>query len=191
MILTKPNDCIVIKSIISAQEKQTLLDWAERQFLIGNLPPNPRGPRRFYAIYTQLDSIPPEYWLVRDRALELLQISKYSEEPTYKCFLGCNLSGGKVHPHRDKASLGKWHVRCNLMLSKPVQGGQPVIEGQPLALQEGDLWAFVPSQVLHWTSQVEGERKRFICSYGFLVDRASILPDCMRPKHLTFRYLTF
>jgi len=128
---------------------------------------------------------------VRDRALKILQIRKYSEEPTYKCFLGCNVSGGKVHPHRDQAPLGKWHIRCNLLLSKPERGGQPIIEGQRLELQEGDLWAFVPSQVLHWSSQVEGERKRFICSYGFLVNRTSQLPARPDPKHIKLRHLTF
>ena len=191
MILTKTTDCVIIKSIITPQEKQILLNWAEEQFLLNKLPPNPRGAQRFYAKYTQLDSIPSEYWLVRDRVLKILQICKYSEEPTYKCFLGCNLSGGEVHPHRDSAPMGKWHVRCNLMLSKPIQGGQPIIKGQPLELQEGDLWAFIPSQVVHWSSRVEGERKRFICSYGFLVNRASSLLDHLLPKQVRLRYLTF
>jgi hypothetical protein len=191
MILAKSTDVLVIKSILSLGEKRVLLDWAEEQLSRGNLQGNPASPQRFYATYDKLDLIPREYWLVRDRAIAALQIDQYVEEPTFKCFLGCNLAGGFVHPHIDKAPPGKWHIRCNLMLSKPLEGGVPIIENKLIELQEGDLWAFIPSQLRHWSSQVEGERKRFICSYGFLVNRGGSWLNRLLPQQVNIHRLPF
>ena len=127
MLLTKGNQVGLIHDFISANEHDTLLAWAETQYQTGRLKPNPHGAHRFYATHDMLSNIPSEFWTARERGLRLYEITSHEEEPTYKCFLGCNLDGGFVHTHRDRSKRGKLHFRLNLMLSRPEDGGVPII----------------------------------------------------------------
>lgn len=168
-MLPSYRDYAVIPEFVTIPEHAILLDWAEQEYAHDRLHPNGAGPGRYFARYDPGDNVPSDFWNIRTRAIEAFDVKDYEDEPMFKCFLGCNTEGGFVHRHKDPAKEGTTHVRMNLVLSLPVKGGIPVIEGNPLSVKERDLWCFHPSFMWHSSTPVVGPKKRFIISIGLLV----------------------
>jgi hypothetical protein len=92
-----------------------------------------------------------------------------SIEPMFKNLTGNHFQDGAfVHPHTDPAPEGLVHTRCNLMLRKPVKGGNPIIDSEELDINEGDLWLCLASMELHSSTPIKGG-ERLIFSFGGLV----------------------
>ena len=90
-------------------------------------------------------------------------------EPIFKNLTGNHFQDGAfVHPHTDPAPDGFVHTRCNLMLKKPKEGGNPVLDGEELDIEEGDLWLCLASIELHSSTPIKGG-ERLIFSFGGLV----------------------
>jgi hypothetical protein len=173
-MLPPAKEVAVVRNFITTEEQSALLDWAEDQFAGNHLKSNPAGPNRYFARYEENDpGVPGLFWRVRRRAVATFSVTDYEDEPRFKCFLGCNTEGGFIQEHRDPSPPGKRHVRMNIMLSKPLGGGRPVIEGKKLSVQERDLWCFYPTLMLHSSTPVTGNRKRFVLSIGILVPQIS------------------
>lgn len=96
-------------------------------------------------------------------------------EPIFKNLTGNHFQDGAfVHQHTDPAPKGFVHTRCNLMLRKPVKGGNPVLDGEEIEVEEGDLWLCLASMELHSSTPVySGER--LIFSFGGLVPVEQIM----------------
>jgi hypothetical protein len=90
-------------------------------------------------------------------------------EPIFKNFIGNHFKdGAAVHEHTDEAPEGFVHTRCNLMLKKPIKGGNPVLDGEEIQIDKNDLWLCLASLEKHYTTPVEGG-ERLIFSFGGLV----------------------
>lgn len=166
------DEVAIARDFLEVPDHATLLGWAEEQFADGRLVPNTMGQHRYYRRYKEEDAaVPPIFWDIRRRAVTMFAIGEYEDEPEYKCFLGCNTEGGFVQRHTDSAPPDKHHIRMNLMLSKPLAGGEPVVGGRIVSVNERDLWCFYPSLMAHETTPVLGRRKRFVLSIGILVPR--------------------
>jgi hypothetical protein len=97
------------------------------------------------------------------------KLKPVSVEPIFKNLTGNHFQDGAfVHPHIDRAPEGLVHVRCNLMLRKPAEGGNPVLDGEELNINEGDLWLCLASMELHSSTPIKGG-ERLIFSFGGLV----------------------
>lgn len=59
------------------------------------------------------------------------------------------------------------HVRFNVLISKPLSGGEPVIDGCVIELEEGDAWSFTASQYYHSCRVVSGTKPRITASFGY------------------------
>jgi hypothetical protein len=163
-------ETVVLRDFLTVQEHKQLMYWADTQLARGHLTINPYGEHRWFRSYGENDPLVPSvFWKVRRRAVATFSVRDYDYEPDYRCFLGCNTEGGYVHRHIDSSPPGKLHVRMNLMLSKPVGGGMPVIGSKEFDIEERDLWCFFPSIMPHESTPVMGDRKRFVASIGILV----------------------
>ncbi len=164
------HEVAIAHEFISAAEQGELLHWAESEHAAGHLAPNTNGAHRYFKSYPENDPVVPElFWGIRRRAVSLFSVAAYEDEPEYKCFLGCNTTGGFVQRHADFSPPGRLHVRMNIMLSRPEGGGVPIIDGEKFDVGERDLWCFFPSVMPHETTPVVGDRKRFVLSIGILV----------------------
>lgn len=173
--LPRTDSVVTKRKFLTGAEHAVLLAWAEEQLATGQLTSNYFTEHRYYRTYERTDgTVPPIFWDVRQRAISIFGVTEYEDEPRFKCFLGCNTEGGFVHRHRDDAPPGKYHVRMNIMLSKPEAGGEPVIDGRKISVGERDLWCFYPSVILHESTPVRGSRKRFVISIGILVPRTPL-----------------
>jgi hypothetical protein len=62
-----------------------------------------------------------------------LDLRPTSIEPIFKNFIGNHFKDDAfVHPHTDPAPNGFVHTRCNLMLKKPLKGGNPILDGEEI-----------------------------------------------------------
>lgn len=90
-------------------------------------------------------------------------------EPIFKNFIGNHFKDdAAVHEHLDPAPEGFVHTRCNLMLKKPLEGGNPIIDGEELKVNQNDLWLCLASLEKHCTTPIKGG-ERLIFSFGGLV----------------------
>ncbi|HTT84711.1 MAG TPA: hypothetical protein VMF67_14625 [Rhizomicrobium sp.] len=169
------HEVAIAREFISWVEQADLLGWAESEYAAGHLAPNTNGAHRYFKSYAENDPVVPKlFWAIRRRAVSLFSIADYEDEPQYKCFLGCNTTGGFVHRHADISPPGRLHVRMNIMLSKALAGGEPVIDGEKFDVAERDLWCFFPSIMPHESAPVVGDRKRFVLSIGILVPEGKV-----------------
>lgn len=94
-------------------------------------------------------------------------ITEITEEHLFGNFIGVNLEHGFVHQHKDpRGKNNEVHVRLNFMLQKPVQGGDPIINGNVLSVHEGESWINFASEWTHSSTPVKGSRERVVLSLG-------------------------
>jgi hypothetical protein len=111
------------------------------------------------------------YW---KEAFAEFRLNPTSVEPMFKNLTGNHFQDGAfVHPHTDPAPDGFVHTRCNVMLQKPKEGGNPVLDGEELDIEEGDLWLCLASMELHSSTPIKGG-ERLIFSFGGLVPAKQI-----------------
>jgi len=91
------------------------------------------------------------------------------QEPIFKDFCGINLEGAFVHPHMDTNQGNLKHIRFNVMVSKPFEGGHPIHGGEILNIEEGGMWQCNAGSVIHSSAPAVGMRPRIVMSYGFLL----------------------
>lgn len=97
-------------------------------------------------------------------------------EPVYGIFTGVHyLNDACTHPHTDPAPEGFAHVRCNVLIRKPISGGDPVVDGVLMRVEEGDLWLVFASLEVHSSTPIHGS-KRVIKSFGGLVPLEQVSP---------------
>lgn len=124
------------------------------------------GKGRRYAITSSL-----EYW--KEAFLEFGLVPE-GVEPIFQNFTGNHfIDGACVQSHKDTAPEGYYHVRCNLMIKKPKQGGNPVLDGEEVEVKEKDLWLCIASLEEHYSTPIAGG-ERIIFSFGGLVPKQQI-----------------
>lgn len=129
---------------------------AEKDFI-----ENEMGPGRKYA----KEKIAPFY----NEAFSAFNLKPCYLEPMFETFTGVHYrKGAFTHIHQDSAPKDFAHVRCNVMLKKPKEGGDPIIDGEILKVEEGDLWIVFSSLELHGSTPIS-EPYRIIKSFGALI----------------------
>lgn len=138
----------------------------ERYFTV-----NSRNYDRFYCNLLHHNDLHflEEVKLLRNNAYKQINIDFFEEEPVFGIFLGLNLEGGSVHKHTDPTQNGYTHTRINFLLSKPYEGGNPIINCKIYEIDEGCSWINLASKWEHNSTPVRGNKPRIVLSLGSLV----------------------
>jgi hypothetical protein len=89
--------------------------------------------------------------------------------------------GGDVYEHLDpKIDLNFSCLRCNILLSKPEEGGTIYINSKPYDINAGDLHCYLVSEYPHRVDKCFGETPRVMLMYGWLINKE----DWEEGKHL-------
>lgn len=137
---------------------------AQFQMPVGEFLENGRG-RRFKR-HTNAE--------FRREAFAAFKIYDLADEPMFGNFVGNHYTDGAfTHPHMDPAPKGYVHARCNWMVKKPKSGGDPVLDGVIVQVEEGDLWLCLASLERHGSTAISGSQ-RLIQSFGALVSIKSL-----------------
>ena len=126
--------------------------------------------RRFFALNKhnlQLTKIIRDY---SKYIYSQFNITRQKDEERFGNFIGYNKEGGFVPPHIDRLSSESWeHVRINFLVSKPHQGGNPVIENKEYNIMEDNAWLNLASRWVHSSTPVVGNKPRVVLSLGAFV----------------------
>jgi hypothetical protein len=108
-------------------------------------------------------------------------------EPNYGYLISYSEEGHEVHPHRDANWYGdgpdvnqreykpkNWigdvvHCRLNVLISKPVSGGNPIIKGVEIPVAENEAWICMSGAHTHSTTRVQGSKPRILLSLGYFI----------------------
>jgi len=95
--------------------------------------------------------------------------------------VSCTFPGGDVYPHRDPMEGNDLHVlRCNIMSRDSDAGGQLFIGGEHIDIGVGDLHCYLPSNVEHYVTPVEGNTSRIMWMFGYKMN----IPDFLKLKKI-------
>ena len=120
-----------------------------------------------------IDRLPEEFWRIRARVVERLDLAALDEDHYKGSFLTYISPGAGVHRHRDARLMIRNEefliLRCNVLFRRPEAGGQPVVESIDLEVPDRGMWAFFPTEHVHAATPVRGSAFRGLLSFGFLV----------------------
>ena len=87
-------------------------------------------------------------------------------------FVSYSEEGHKVHLHKDNnPDEEHYHVRFNVMISKPIKGGYPIIDDQTIKVKENEVWICECGNYYHTTEEVGGDKPRIMLSFGHYIKK--------------------
>lgn len=145
-------------------------DWATRNYKTFK----PNGFGRQFCILQERNP-PQEVWLIKEQVVNLYQLQNAKQEPKFKDFCGYITNGGEIHHHTDGNEGSLIHTRFNVLISKPLEGGEPVQDNVVIKVNEGDVWKCEAGNVEHWCTPVVGDKPRIVLSFGFLLEEKNVV----------------
>jgi hypothetical protein len=76
--------------------------------------------------------------------------------------------GGDTYKHKDPKILSS-AVRFNIILQKPVSGGELYVEGQNFSCDERELHCYNVTENEHWVTEVGGDITRYLWIFGMSI----------------------
>ena len=159
--------------VISGLDLTNLQSWFSDLHPTIQWNKNPLGGGREYFPIPLTTSVPQYFFLFESFGLKPLGFVS-----PLNCFIGHHYEDGAfVDEHMDilpdSSPENCVHVRINVMLKKPQSGGNPVINGQEITVNEGDIWMTVVSMEKHGSTAIEGG-ERIVLSCGGFVDKSTL-----------------
>ncbi len=156
---------------ISDEEKNYLLKWAlenENKFHSNEI--GERGEGKRIGILQNIENSPLDLVdVIKKRIIEVENIKDWILDPLYKDSIGINRKGAAIHKHTDPNIEGHTHVRYNVILQYPDEGGDSIYNGEINKLQENMVWRCVAGLAEHGTTPVIGDRPRITLTLGFQI----------------------
>jgi len=80
--------------------------------------------------------------------------------------------GVTILNHYDNGTkYGDTVYRCNVMINKSMEGGEPTFENVKYSVDVGDMWTNWGDQFIHGTEMTSGDEPRILISLAFKVKR--------------------
>lgn len=155
---------------LNEEERIEIENFALNNYLDRSLFTHNRESRQFCIlnqVKTEVSDLAKD---IRYKTFDAIGINNFLEEPIFGIFLGVNNESGFVHEHTDPTDNGFYHFRLNFLISKPNEGGMPIINGQEFEVFEGESWVNIASEWRHKSTPVVGKKSRVVLSLGGLVE---------------------
>lgn len=158
-----------------------ILNYLNKEFF----KQNPAGKNRHFCILNQTSTpVSRISKFLRKKIFHEFGIIDFQEEPMFGIFLGVINEGGFVQKHIDPIFEEFYHLRINFLLSKPIEGGVPIIKDNPINVEEGESWLNLASEWPHECTPVIGPKHRVVLSLGGLVEK-NYLNSILSEKGIT------
>jgi hypothetical protein len=147
--------------VINSYNISEIKKWTFESIKKNNWKINTASFGRRYMLFEMI----PQY----NEMFSLFNIKSEGVETLSKCFIGNHYEDGSfTHEHLDKNQDELIHTRINVMIKKPPIGGNPIISGKELQVNEGDIWLVFAGKERHASTPIYGG-ERVILSYGGLI----------------------
>jgi len=111
---------------------------------------------------------------IEKEILEHYNFEEIYRDPVFGTMISYSIEGHEVHTHSDKNAGMNIHTRINLMLSKPDDGGNPVIDNVEIDVEENTTWHCVAGYYRHSSTKVKGNKPRLVISFGYQIDKKQL-----------------
>ena len=165
--------------IISQEEQMIIVDWVLRN----NHKFNNSGYSRRMQRLDFFEFKPDVFEILRERIIQKEKLQNYAPEPILDDSIGYMTNGGKLQRHRDPNSGNKIHIRFNVYVQVPIEGGMPIYNDQLIPIPERCYICCRSGIDFHESSEVIGEKARIVISFGFLIPKEEIF-------RVRYNYLT-
>jgi hypothetical protein len=160
------------EDFITIDEQSQLLEWVyknEQDFHILAHHNETFKHRKCYTFKTHTTHPYPLIQTIKQRVINVESIGEWAPEPRFFDYIGYISEGGAIHRHKDKNELGYIHVRYNVILSWPEEGGDSIYGDSINTFQERTVWRCEAGNVPHASTEVKGSRPRITLSLGFQI----------------------
>lgn len=125
------------------------------------------SPNRKFLTLPKESNTPSLFFDIKKRILDKENIkNNYIDDSIYGDYIGYITNGGKIQYHIDPTITGYDHIRFNLFLSVPKNGGFPIYNGVTIPVTVGDYVRCNSSKEYHKCTIVKGNIPRIVISYG-------------------------
>jgi hypothetical protein len=137
------NDTYGYEEFITKEEQENLLFWTNSNshlFQINTTNSHtinaPHGSRQIGVLRRIPNSPLGLVKKIKDRVIEIEKINDWILDPMFEDAIGINKEGGSIHLHSDSNLEGYTHVRYNIILSYPYEGGHSIYNDKINELKE-------------------------------------------------------
>jgi hypothetical protein len=170
------NDTYGYDEFITKEEQEKLLLWTDSNSYLFDVNTTnsssigaPYGSRQI-GILRKIENSPLDLVKqIKDRVIEVENIKDWILDPYFEDAIGINKEGGSIHLHSDSNLDGYTHVRYNVILSYPNEGGHSIYNGKVNELKERMVWRCVAGKVKHGSMPVVGDKHRITLTLGFQI----------------------
>jgi hypothetical protein len=161
----------IIPNFVSSNECAELTSWItenHHSFLNANM-----GGVRKTTRYINGDINFPKIALeIRDRLKNHLGLEDMIRPPFINGMVASYAEPGDTcYEHTDPVWCEGYHtMHCNVIVQKPENGGNVIIEGQEFDMPEGDIICYYVSDLKHSVTEVTGNKNRLMWIFGFCVE---------------------
>lgn len=170
------NDTYGYEEFISIEEQNELLLWTDLNshlFRVNTTNSDsinaPYGSRQI-GVLSNFKNYPLDLIKrIKDRVIDVENINDWILDPQFEDAIGINKEGGSIHLHSDSNLDGYTHVRYNVILSYPNEGGHSIYNGKINELKERMVWRCVAGRIKHGSTPVVGNKPRITLTLGFQI----------------------
>jgi hypothetical protein len=161
------------EEIVTIEEQEILNNWVtenQKKFTL-----NPLN----YGYYTHINTINENFknsthiedliYAIKNRIIEKEKLHGYEMPKTLHDFVYYMDSGTKLHFHRDPNDEGTYHIRFNVILKIPDEGGIPIYGGKKKEMNERCYIICRSGMDFHTSSVIKGDTPKILISFGFSI----------------------
>jgi len=167
----------IIKGFISEEEQSELIKWVADNKNNSNLFRDAgMGGNRITTRYSKDRFLfPHSAYKIQKRIIDLFNFEAFILPHNWSKFMhGIIADIGGEDDYCFEHTDPQWYppyetLHCNLMLQKPIEGGEPIIGKKEIDINERDMWCYYVSKVKHGSSKNIGNKPRIIYTFGFCI----------------------
>jgi hypothetical protein len=156
--------------ILDEDEQKIIVDWVKKNYKTFK----PTGYHRGMNSLQNYSDVPECIWNIKQRIVEKEGLENEKQDPFFKDAVGYMWEGGSLHKHTDPNIENLIHVRYNVYVQIPYEGGIPVYNNIRCNLKERTYICCRSGIDYHWCEKVIGERERIVLSFGFMLPKERI-----------------
>ena len=165
-------------NFISEDERMKLENWALslKDDMILAKPMNDEKDQyeekliRQFSKLSDLTNVPNIVNILKSKIIKLESLENALPEIINGDWIGIVGEGAYVEPHTDANLNNNYYTRrYNLLISVPIEGGNPIYDGILIPIKEKLLWRCDAGLFNHTSQKVIGNKFRITLSFGFSI----------------------
>lgn len=155
------------EEILNPKEQNEIIKWAQEKYNHFEVI----GYNRWRCVLEYAPSYPKIIDIIKQRIVEIENLQNSIQEPIYKDSIIYMQNGSKIHKNISPNNGNLIHVRFNVYVQIPKNGGLPIYNNISYEIKERCYICSKSGIDYNECDQIFGNKELIILSYGFLMDK--------------------